>query len=428
LTVHVFVGPTLPANEVRRLIRDAVIHPPIQHGDLLRLSPSPGEVVVIIDGFYHQTGSVRHKEILHVLAGETAVVGSSSMGALRAAELHPYGMVGNGKVFDLYRDGVLDADDEVAVVHGDPPDYRAFSLPLVNVRHGVQAACLEGAISPNQAERIVEVTRGLPYQERTWRAVSALTDGVDAVRRYLTAHPEHADLKAADAIDTLSRLGELGVPRPCQWAEESRWRTRFLDNWIAAFRGGEVEGVHVGDAAAVRYQRIYRPEAATLWRDHVLGRIAGRPLATAALAASAEAGITPARLTSEQRATWLTEDECGRLSPEDALLTVLVRSHQSLGGELELVAAFSGALDPEIRREVAECYAINAEVSTWAPTYRVDQLKYATLRDHLASIWGTDHDDELLAAGRDRGFRSLHEAVDAVRPFYLRTHFTEVSP
>ena len=43
------------------------------------------------------------------------LVGSSSLGALRAVELEKYGMAGVGKIFELYRKKILFADDEVAV-------------------------------------------------------------------------------------------------------------------------------------------------------------------------------------------------------------------------------------------------------------------------------------------------------------------------
>ena len=108
----------------------------VTHGDLLRLGPVRGDVVVIIDGYYHQRASVRHKEILALLADGVAVLGCSSMGALRAAELATYGMVGNGAVYRMYVDGVLDADDEVALAHTSAPDHRGLTctLPLSKYR------------------------------------------------------------------------------------------------------------------------------------------------------------------------------------------------------------------------------------------------------------------------------------------------------
>src|SRR4051812_35252740 len=115
MTVHVFCGPTISADQVRQILPTARTHPPVRHGDLLSLDCEAGDVVVIIDGVFHATAPVRHKEIMLLLADKIAVVGASSMGALRAAELYPLGMRGVGRIFEMYRDGVIEADDEVAV-------------------------------------------------------------------------------------------------------------------------------------------------------------------------------------------------------------------------------------------------------------------------------------------------------------------------
>jgi len=60
---------------------------------------------------------VAHKEILDVLKKGVTVVGGSSMGALRAAELDAFGMVGAGRIYECYRSGRIEADDEVAVTY-----------------------------------------------------------------------------------------------------------------------------------------------------------------------------------------------------------------------------------------------------------------------------------------------------------------------
>ncbi|SON60335.1 hypothetical protein MSIMFI_01829 [Mycobacterium simulans] len=57
---------------------------------------------------------------------------------MRAAEQHLFGMEGYGWIFEHDRDGVLVADDEVAMVHGDREDVpqsqsvagRLRSLPV----------------------------------------------------------------------------------------------------------------------------------------------------------------------------------------------------------------------------------------------------------------------------------------------------------
>ena len=65
----------------------------------------------------------------------TDCFGASSMGALRAAELHTFGMRGVGEIFERYRDGVLEDDDEVAVSHASADHaYRELSVAMVNLR------------------------------------------------------------------------------------------------------------------------------------------------------------------------------------------------------------------------------------------------------------------------------------------------------
>lgn len=422
MTVHVFVGPTLAAHEVVRLAEGAVTHPPVRHGDLLRLPLEHGDVAVIIDGFYHQSASVRHKEILHVLANGVTVVGCSSMGALRAAELHPYGMIGSGRVFAMYRDGVIDGDDEVAVAHDEAPSFRTFSIPLVNLRHAIAQAETAGALSPRQAGEIVAVAREVPYSSRSWQAVKA--EGVDELRAFLTRHPEHGDLKAADARATLSRLGAFRPPDPDahDWIRTNGWRSAHLHEWLATFRGTSVEGIHVGDAAAIRYRQIYEQDFPRRWRDHVLTRIAGGQ--TQALAAAAEAGV---RLTAAHRRAWLTADEAERLSDAEALLLVLIRSYRRTGDVHALVAAEGVNTMDEHRTAVAGSQAINAEVAGWEPGRSIELLKNETLSTHLAQTWKAHSGEHLKAAARDRGFASVRHAVRAARPFYLRHHFLAVS-
>ncbi|MCK5364697.1 MAG: hypothetical protein KAR22_17095, partial [Gammaproteobacteria bacterium] len=123
MTIYVFVGPTLSVEDASAVL-DAVYLPPVQQGDIYRvatlLNPS---AIGIIDGYFQQVPSVWHKEILWAMARGVHVFGSASMGALRAAELEPFGMQGVGRIFEAYRSGVFapyfgeafEDDDEVAV-------------------------------------------------------------------------------------------------------------------------------------------------------------------------------------------------------------------------------------------------------------------------------------------------------------------------
>jgi hypothetical protein len=117
----VFVGPSLPAAEARQLAPRAQIRPPIAVGELLELALGPVArrpgCVVILDGYLERMAAVWHKEILVALERGIAVWGGASMGALRAAELAPWGMIGAGEIYEAFARGELSADDEVAVAH-----------------------------------------------------------------------------------------------------------------------------------------------------------------------------------------------------------------------------------------------------------------------------------------------------------------------
>ena len=70
--------------------------------------------------------------------------GAASMGALRAAELAAFGMEGVGAIFEAFREGVLEDDDEVAVIHGPAEfGYPVLSEAMVNIRRTLSDAALE---------------------------------------------------------------------------------------------------------------------------------------------------------------------------------------------------------------------------------------------------------------------------------------------
>ena len=145
------------------------------------------DAIGIVDGYFAHVPSVWHKEILHALSAGIPVYGAASMGALRAAELAQFGMVGVGRIFEAYRDGVLEPfaepfedDDEVAVLHGPPElGYRALSEALVNIRRTLARATEHGVIAAATRDRLIREGKGLLYQERSYEAIlTRARDGV----------------------------------------------------------------------------------------------------------------------------------------------------------------------------------------------------------------------------------------------------------
>ncbi|WP_442778619.1 TfuA-like protein [Actinomadura sp. WAC 06369] len=110
------------------------------------------------------------KEVLRAVDRHTApvrVFGSSSMGALRAAELCEEGMVGVGQVFELYRSGAVEDDDEVSITF-DPESLRPLCEPMVNIRIAVAAARARAVVSSMTAATVLATAKSLYFPDRTY--------------------------------------------------------------------------------------------------------------------------------------------------------------------------------------------------------------------------------------------------------------------
>ncbi len=210
MSVYVFLGPSLSLDDARHIV-DARFLPPVAVGDVRALVDERPHAIAIIDGLFRAIPSVWHKEILYALSRGVPVFGASSMGALRAAELHAYGMIGIGRVFEMYRDGVLEDDDEVAVVHGPASmGHRPVSEAMVNLRDGLERAARAGAIRDEVCHALVAASKARFFVERTWTHVDddarTLATGPEreALRNFVAT--EKPNLKRDDAIACLQRL------------------------------------------------------------------------------------------------------------------------------------------------------------------------------------------------------------------------------
>ncbi len=217
--IIVFTGPTIAPADARKEL-DAIYLPPVSQGDLYRAAIKRPRAIGIIDGYFDAVPSVWHKEILWAMSQGIHVFGSSSMGALRAAELWRFGMVGVGRIFEEYRDGVIEDDDEVALLHAPAEyGYLGFSEPLANIRHTLASAAEAGVITEVAAGRIANLARELFYPERTYDRIleraeeAGVADGeIAALRAWL---PEGAiNRKREDALEMLRAMGEFIAADP----------------------------------------------------------------------------------------------------------------------------------------------------------------------------------------------------------------------
>nr|WP_227027655.1 TfuA-like protein [Corallococcus soli] len=202
------MGPSLPAAEAHKLAPCTVL-PPARQGDVWRALSLKPRALVLVDGVFEAQPSVWHHELLAAMEAGVAVFGGGSMGALRAAELASHGMVGVGRIYGWYRDGVVVDDAEVALLHADAEHgWRPLTVPLVNVRHEAERARKARVLGRSGAQALVDAAAGLFYQERTWARIR------EAVGPAWSGPTLAAwDAWFADGVEDLKRLDAIACVR-----------------------------------------------------------------------------------------------------------------------------------------------------------------------------------------------------------------------
>jgi TfuA protein len=209
--IIVFLGPSLEA-EAAGAILPAEYRPPAKRGDLLRAAEDGATIIGLIDGVFHQESAVAHREILAAIKKGVIVVGASSMGALRAAEMDTLGMVGIGEVYRMYKAGELVADDEVALVF-DPETGLSLSEPLINIRFTLNEAERQGIISAQDHAALLAAAKSVFYPQRTYPGIVTAAGGAvlqETRDRFLAFVKLHAvDRKREDAVQALEYIREF---------------------------------------------------------------------------------------------------------------------------------------------------------------------------------------------------------------------------
>lgn len=184
--------------------------PPIKRGDVERLVTAPSEqgqpgVIAVVDGYFHlENLAVGHAELRGALAAGWQVWGLSSMGAIRACELHALGMKGYGQVFARYCEDPDFRDDEVGFLHEPTPPYREVSEPLVHLRAALAALEAEGHITPADTQHILNALMPMWFGDRTLalfrQLVTARVPGAEPAVRHAVASIDRYRVKAHDLV------------------------------------------------------------------------------------------------------------------------------------------------------------------------------------------------------------------------------------
>lgn len=259
----VFLGPSLTHAEANQILPDVICLPPAAMGDVLAASLTyRPHAIGLIDGTFLSTMSVFHKELLYAMDQGAWVLGSSSMGALRAAECSAYGMIGVGQIFNDIRTGRIEDDDEVALTHaGKEEEFRPLSDAFVSIRATLNAAQDIGLLSGSEAEVLLAAQKVRWFPDRRLSAVidDATRMGIEPVRVAALKkffRESSVDPKREDAIALLARIAELPQdPFP----EEDRPRTVMSGVFVTTLARDVT--VETPDKMQVTFDRVRRHAA-----------------------------------------------------------------------------------------------------------------------------------------------------------------------
>jgi hypothetical protein len=365
--IAVFVGPSLPGDAAAALaaIPSLALLPPAAQGDIYRIVGKRPDAIVLIDGYFNEVPAPWHKEILWALSSGIPVIGASSMGALRAAELDGFGMIGIGEIYEAYVRQDIVADDEVVLVHGDAASgFVPFSVPLVDIRATFRAAQAAGLATPAEVAELVGIAKALFYPERTYEAIFERCPPrrrLAALRRWVDENAFSQKALDAQAAIAFARSGaclpfvevDWQFERTAMWDELTRKHSRAQEDCHDFTHDDRIDALQ-GDRA--QYNRLMIGALARLLAiNHA--RQSGRKvteddlLRTLARIRAERSLEHPAALMEWMAANELTSDRLMYLLEAETLLTEAIEGfasdlHPMLIDQLRLEGLFARAPYP----------------------------------------------------------------------------------
>ena len=212
--IIIYTGLSLSFDEAREILDShddvkVIYERPIKRGDLGQALKKNPDIIGIIDGVFHQNSSVGHKEILNVINNGITVVGSSSMGALRASELDSLGMIGIGYVYEQYATGKVASDDDVAVML-DSESLEALSEPLINMDYVFTNAVNEKIITQDEKDELIKIAKSTFYPKRNYSQTLNESDLDDETKGQLINFIRTSvDIKKEDAKELIKYIKNM---------------------------------------------------------------------------------------------------------------------------------------------------------------------------------------------------------------------------
>lgn len=224
----VFAGPSIYGADIDWT--GVELRGPAQQGDVERAVADGAVAIGLVDGHYQQVGAVWHKELLFAIAEGVAVAGSSSMGALRAAECESFGMIPIGAIASRYCSGELFDDAEVAIVNGPGElGYPPLTEPIVTVAATLAHLSNMALLDAEEHHSILDAARAIYFADRTIEAIFGRATCERPTAHLLSVYLQHrVDPKAADAIELVDAVRRI----ESRQAKNDGWSLARSPFWI----------------------------------------------------------------------------------------------------------------------------------------------------------------------------------------------------
>ena len=169
-----YAGPSL-SNVDQQLLTGLTLRGPCKQSDLFAdIHNDEISSIIIADGLYKTIPAPWHKEILFAIENKKRVIGVSSIGALRAAELSDFGMIGFGKVYQYFCDDLRDDSDVALLHHHESHGWTPTTMAFVDLFFHIRGCVDQGLIAQHHHNQILHDIRTCNYEYRTPPAVSTI--------------------------------------------------------------------------------------------------------------------------------------------------------------------------------------------------------------------------------------------------------------
>lgn len=230
--IRIYGGLSITAEQVAAILPGANFSGPIARDNLLRDIDLGYQVVGIIDGLFYQALAVTAGEIMDAIRCGLKVYGSSSMGAMRAVELEPFGMIGCGKIVELIKETPIFRDDYLGQSISTE-EFGPKSVSWVDLHFELKRQIAAGKIKESDAKTLLTLYSEIHFARRNGEELklALATLGADHTwnPRMDKLFQELKSQKHLDAIDLLQQIRqELAQTRTLNaqlWALQARSRT-----------------------------------------------------------------------------------------------------------------------------------------------------------------------------------------------------------